>query len=131
MEFRSIVRSQLREITIGAYKNHLSPWICGENETKNLISCAFDVTFNLLPRRLGFFGQRVGTRGDSGLMDAIFTEAAGFPCLVCILTRSERSDNLVPRAFLHRGEGAREKTLVSADHMIFKNPEKLGEINVF
>ena len=64
-------------------------------------------------------------------MDAIFAEGTGVPCLVCILTRSERSDNLAPRAFLHRGEGAREKTLASADHMIFKNREKLGEINVF
>ena len=37
--------------------------------------------------------------------------------------------NLVPRAFLRRGEDGREKTVASADHMIFKHPEKLGVIN--
>ena len=37
--------------------------------------------------------------------------------------------NLVPRAFLCRGEEGREKTLASADHVIFKHPEKLGVIN--
>ena len=37
--------------------------------------------------------------------------------------------NLVPRAFLRRGEDGREKTLASADHVIFKHPEKLGVIN--
>ena len=39
--------------------------------------------------------------------------------------------NLVPTAFLRQGEGGREKTLASADHVIFKRPEKLGLINVF
>ena len=37
--------------------------------------------------------------------------------------------NLVPRAFLRRGEDGREKTLASADHVIFKHLEKLGVIN--
>ena len=40
-----------------------------------------------------------------------------------------RNFNLVPRAFLRRGEDGREKTLASADHVIFKHPEKLGVIN--
>ena len=35
---------------------------------------------------------------------------------------------LVPRAFLRQGEGGREKTLASADHVISKHPEKLGVI---
>ena len=35
---------------------------------------------------------------------------------------------LVPRAFLRQGEGGREKTLSSADHVISKHPEKLGVI---
>ena len=37
--------------------------------------------------------------------------------------------NLVPRAFLRRGEYGREKSLASADHVIFKHPEKLDVIN--
>ena len=37
--------------------------------------------------------------------------------------------NLVPRAFLRRGEDGREKTLASADHVIFKHPEELGVID--
>ena len=41
------------------------------------------------------------------------------------------SHNLVPRAFLHRGEGGREKTLASVDHVIFNHPEKLGLISFF
>ena len=65
------------------------------------------------------------------MMDAIFKEGARVSCLVYLLIRSKRSDNLVPRAFFSSGEGAREKTLASADHMIFKNSEKWGEINVF
>jgi len=36
--------------------------------------------------------------------------------------------NLVPRAFLGQGDGRREKTLASADHVISKHPEKLGVI---
>ena len=36
--------------------------------------------------------------------------------------------DLVLRAFLCRGEGGREKTLASADHVISKHPEKLGVI---
>ena len=39
--------------------------------------------------------------------------------------------DLVPRVFLRRGENEREKTLLSADHGIFKHPEKLGVINFF
>ena len=34
--------------------------------------------------------------------------------------------HLIPRAFLHRGEGRQEKTLGWADHRIFKHPEKLA-----
>ena len=33
--------------------------------------------------------------------------------------------NLVPKVF---GKGERKKTLASADHVIFKHPEKLGVI---
>ena len=38
-------------------------------------------------------------------------------------------NNLVLRAFLHLGEGKWQKT--SADHMIFKHPEKLHAMNFF
>ena len=37
--------------------------------------------------------------------------------------------NLVPRAFFRRDEGGREKTLASADHVIF-NTENLSVMNV-
>ena len=36
--------------------------------------------------------------------------------------------NLLPMAFLRQGEGGREKTLASADHVIFTHSEKLGLI---
>ena len=36
--------------------------------------------------------------------------------------------DLVPTAFLRQGEGGQERTLASADHVIFKHPEKLGVI---
>ena len=39
---------------------------------------------------------------------------------------SRVKSNLVPRAFLRRGEDGREKTLASIDHMIFKDPKKVG-----
>ena len=36
--------------------------------------------------------------------------------------------NHLPMAFLRRGEGGREKTLASADHVVVAHSEKLGLI---
>ena len=46
----------------------------------------------------------------------------------CSMIIFPHSTNLVHGAFLRQGEGGREKTLASADHVIFKHPEKLGVI---
>ena len=45
-----------------------------------------------------------------------------------ILKRTVIIINLVSRAFLRRGEGGGRKILASADHVIFKHPEKLSLI---
>ena len=49
--------------------------------------------------------------------------------MVTKVRKEDRASNLVPRAFLRRGEDGREKTLASVGHVIFKHPEKLGVIN--
>ena len=47
------------------------------------------------------------------------------------LTTNDQKTNLVPRAFLRRGDGGQKKTLASADHVTFKHLENLGVIKWF